>query len=135
MTRFVSTSRLAVLSLLVVAMAACGKPQAAESKSQLSAAENEASKASPPTSNESVQGSLATSDQTLPDGSYYDRYTINARSGEQLTITLESGEFDAFLLLYKQGPSAAEKLADDDDGAGGTNAQIVHDVTSDGTGT
>jgi hypothetical protein len=133
MTSFASKRRLAVLSLLVVAMAACGKPQAAESKGQLSAEENEASKAAATTNTESVQGSLATSDQTLPDGSYYDRYTINARSGERLTITLESGDFDAFLLLFKQGASAAEKLADDDDGAGGTNAQIAYDLTSDGT--
>ncbi|TAF50811.1 MAG: hypothetical protein EAZ61_11900 [Oscillatoriales cyanobacterium] len=46
------------------------------------------------------QGRLERGDRTLDsDGSYYDTYTLNGSSGQQLRIELTSTEFDTYLVL------------------------------------
>ncbi|MGK7888103.1 MAG: hypothetical protein AB4042_02135 [Leptolyngbyaceae cyanobacterium] len=47
-----------------------------------------------------IQGSLETGDRiTFQDGSLYDEYTLDGRAGQLLLITLESSEFDSYLIL------------------------------------
>jgi hypothetical protein len=133
MTRI--TGRFALLTLVVLGAAACrGKPDAAKGDQVAQLAE-EATKAAPSslTPGQVVRAALETSDPKLDDNSYYDRYTYNGRRGEQITVTLESSSFDAFLLLFIQGASGAQKLTDDDDSGGGTNAQITFELPEDGT--
>ena len=72
---------------------------------------------------ESVTGALTPTSPVLEDnGSYYAPHTFDGRADEILTIDLISDEFDAYLIL--QSPTG-EMIAQDDDGAGGTNARIV----------
>ncbi len=51
-----------------------------------------------------------------------DRYTYAAREGEVVSIRMESPDFDAYLLLFDG--ATGEVLAQNDDGAGGTDAAI-----------
>lgn len=126
--------RYAAVTAVLIGLAACGKAPAPESKSQLSAEENTEAKSAPSTiaAGQTVQGALESSDPTLGDGSRYDSYVYLGRRGEKIQITLESGAFDAFLMLFQAGESSAQKLAQDDDGAGGTNAQISYVLPADG---
>jgi CHAT domain-containing protein/Tfp pilus assembly protein PilF len=64
------------------------------------------------------------------DGRYTSTQTFEGTAGEVLTIQLTSEDFDALLILVS--PDGA-KIAEDDDGAGGTNSQIVITVPSTGT--
>jgi len=69
-----------------------------------------------------VEGTLTDSDPTLDDGSHYDEHFFVGQSGQIVKITLESDEFDTYLLL--ESP-AGERIATNDDSSDGTNAQIV----------
>ena len=75
----------------------------------------------------SVSGAL-TAGPTLQDGSYYEDWPINGRGGDRVTLTLRSGDFDAYLMVLQNG----EIIASDDDSAGGTDSQI--DMTLPSTG-
>lgn len=73
---------------------------------------------------QTLTGTLATSDQRSPSrgASYFaDLYTFGASAGQRVAVALTSSAFDAYLYLI--GPSGAI-VAQDDDGAGGTNARI-----------
>ena len=72
-----------------------------------------------------VQGSLNDSDRTFADGSRYDCFNLQARAGERVSITLRSSEFDAYLSVV-EGADCANPIAvaTDDDGAGGSDAQV-----------
>src|SRR5581483_3609702 len=73
---------------------------------------------------QTVSGELATTDCRSPiDGTdfYADLWYFTASAGQQVAISLNSAEFDAFLTLI--GPDGAI-VDDDDDGGGGTNARI-----------
>jgi CHAT domain-containing protein/Flp pilus assembly protein TadD len=48
----------------------------------------------------SVQGRLEAGDPDLDDGSLYDDHTFPGEAGEWVTITLESIDFDSYLLVY-----------------------------------
>lgn len=126
--------RYATLAAVLTALAACGKGPVPESKAQISAEENTAAKTSPNTisAGQTVQGRLESSDATLNDGSHYDRYVYIGRRGERVQITLQSGEFDALLMLFQAGEGSATKIADDDDGAGGTDSRIEIELPADG---
>lgn len=74
--------------------------------------------------NQPVNGSLATSDCAIniADQPYYtDLYTFNGHAGDQISLLLTSGVFDAYLILHT--PSGTGSLEDDDSG-GGTDARI-----------
>ena len=47
----------------------------------------------------SVTGRLNTGDGALYDGSYFHSYSFDAREGEQVTISVSSSDFDAYLML------------------------------------
>lgn len=78
-------------------------------------------------------GSLSSSDQGFDDGTYFDTYGYQGRAGEQLTVTLNSGAFDAFLMLGVGTPGNMRMIRTDDDGAGGSDAQVSVRLPEDGT--
>jgi hypothetical protein len=73
-----------------------------------------------------LNGSIATND-CVSSGFYSDLYFLVLQAGQQLTVRLESTAFDAMLELYDA--VTGEIVAEDDDGAGGNNAQIVYTAT------
>ncbi len=79
---------------------------------------------------QTVTGRLDQASNQLDDGSYFATHTFEGTAGEALTIELTSEDFDTYLILV--GPDEA-KLAEDDDGAGGTNSQIVITLPTTGT--
>lgn len=76
--------------------------------------------ATPISVGQTVNGSLATSDCPLGDGSYYDAYSFNGTAGQTISVFM-SASFDTYLILRNPDGST---LAQDDDGGGGTNSRI-----------
>jgi len=76
------------------------------------------------------EGTLEVGDTRGHDGTRYDRYEIDAKAGETLTIMLDSTAFDT--VLYVSGPDG-RNLARDDDGGDGTNSLAVVTPVEDGT--
>jgi tetratricopeptide (TPR) repeat protein len=80
---------------------------------------------------ETITGELTANSPVLEDdGSYYEPHTFEGTAGETLTFDLTSDDFDAFLIL--QNPSG-ESIAQEDDGAGRTNARITATLPVTGT--
>jgi hypothetical protein len=72
---------------------------------------------------QSVSGRLTSGDFVLSDDeSYADGYFYNGRAGEQITVTLRSDSFDAWLVVDDPNGPLRET---NDDGAGGTDSQIT----------
>lgn len=69
-----------------------------------------------------VQGELSELDAG-DGGRRQDVYHFFGRAAETVTLTLESDDFDAYLVLLDA--DTGEQLATDDDGAGGTNALLT----------
>ena len=82
---------------------------------------------------QTVNGRLSASDPRLGDDSHYHQYLYEGRAGEQLLVTLTSGDFDAFLRWGRMEGGRYTHIGFDDDGAGGTNARLQ--VTLDRAGT
>lgn len=74
--------------------------------------------------NQSVNGTLQSGDCLFSDNSYIDAYTFTATSGQQIYITMNSSQFNAYLFLYQGNYPGGTLLAQDNDGGGGTNARI-----------
>lgn len=70
---------------------------------------------------QAMAGSLTVSDLQWSDGARYDPYIFYGQAGQYVTITMQSTDFDSYLLLMDQ---AGNQLAYNDDGGGGLNAQI-----------
>lgn len=60
---------------------------------------------------QTVNGSLSSSDATISSGEYIDRYTLSGRAGETLTVRVDSGAIDPYLLM--RGPSGFSEDNDD----------------------
>ncbi|HWK89336.1 MAG TPA: hypothetical protein VNP72_05050, partial [Longimicrobium sp.] len=60
-------------------------------------------------------------------------FRIHAAEGQRLIVTMRSTDFDAYLRLMQEVDGVTEELADDDDGAGDTNARIRFTVLRAGT--
>lgn len=71
---------------------------------------------------QSVTGRLSADEPRLSDGSAYQAWTFVGHAGETVQIDVRSSEFDAFAILLDGN---GNRLADDDDSGGGTNARIV----------
>jgi hypothetical protein len=84
------------------------------------------------TAGQTVTGTLARTDPMLSDSSFFDQYVYRGRPGDRLQITMRSGDFDAYLRWGLLSGSSFHAEATDDDGAGGTDAQVT--VTVGGTG-
>lgn len=82
-----------------------------------------------------VSGALTEDDRRVDDpemGQYvYDLYSIDARAGQRIEITMRSEAFDSYLELMRAGSD--EVLASDDDGLGeGLNSRLRYTVTEGG---
>ncbi len=82
--------------------------------------------------NSTVSGVLTDHDCELGDGTYVDFWEFDADAGTDVTISLDSTDFDAFLQL--NDPSL-DLVAQDDDSGSGFNARIDHELTEAGTWT
>jgi len=80
-----------------------------------------------------VEAGLAAGDPTFDDGTHFQAWRYSGRAGERVTVTMRSTQVDAFLLAYRGPLEAAEWLAEDDDGAGGTDAAVSMVLPTDGT--
>lgn len=79
------------------------------------------------------EGTLAPTDPIFDesDGRVGDAFTFEARTGQLVTVTLRSGEFDTFLRI--ESPSGM--IREDDDSGGGTDSQLSFLVDQDGSWT
>ena len=72
-----------------------------------------------------VNSSLTGDDCPLGDGTVYDVYSFSGTAGQQISVTLTSSDFDAYLFLgLDDGTSVPLILGEDDDGGGAPNARI-----------
>jgi len=85
---------------------------------------------SPSRTPQTITGELTPTSSMLENGSFYATHSFEGTAGEGLAIELTSEDFDTYLILI--GPDEA-KLAEDDDGAEGTNSQIVITLPTTGT--
>jgi hypothetical protein len=75
------------------------------------------------TAGQQVSGRLASGDFVLSaDDSFADGYIYEGRAGEQITVILRSGSFDAWLVV--DDPNGPLRQTDDDS-AGGTDSQLT----------
>ncbi|MDB4950708.1 MAG: hypothetical protein JWM27_3357 [Gemmatimonadetes bacterium] len=77
---------------------------------------------------QTVQGRLQDGDSILADdSSYVDAYRYQGRSGERITVRMESPDFDTYLAVRMGG----QIVGVNDDGAGGTNSSLTIDLPLD----
>jgi len=76
-----------------------------------------------------VRGDLLEGDGLWEDGTFYDLVAFDGRRGDVVSLSLRSGAFDAFLMVY--GPDR-EPLGSDDDSGGGRDAHLQLGLPSDG---
>jgi Bacterial pre-peptidase C-terminal domain len=88
--------------------------------------------ASPIEPGTTVEGQLLDGDAWENDGSRYDLWSFRGRAGERVTITLRSEDFDAFLRFGRGRGEEWEQIANDDDGAGGSDSRITVTLPEDG---
>lgn len=69
-----------------------------------------------------VERVLTDEDETLSDGSRYDAYWFKGQAGQIIQVTLESQEFDAYLLLED---GTGKRIAENNNEGDGSNAEIV----------
>lgn len=74
-------------------------------------------------------GDLRAGDEQLDGGKFLDAYTFSGRRGERITLTLESGAFDPFLLMI--GPDG-EAVSNDDGTPDTRNSRIDAVLAADG---
>jgi hypothetical protein len=81
---------------------------------------------------QTLSGRLDASDPTLGDNSHYEIYAYQGRPGEQVLVTMRSGDFDAYLAVGRLVGGDFESSETNDDGAGGTDSQILATLGGDG---
>lgn len=80
-----------------------------------------------------VESRLSDASPALSEGgARYEVWSFTGHAGEQVTITLRSAAFDAMLVVGMGRDGEGEVLAEDDDGAGGTDSRILFEVPGDG---
>lgn len=78
-----------------------------------------------------LQGTLDRNSNILPaDESYFNAYTFEGRTGQQVVIEMSSTEVDSYLILLSPD---GEDIAQDDDGGGGNNSRIAVNLPGNGT--
>jgi hypothetical protein len=78
---------------------------------------------------QTVNGSLATSDCVLNDGSFADYYEFTGTNGQDVTVTMRSSSVDSYLALLDPHD---EDVQENDNGAGGNDARITYRLNSSG---
>ena len=76
-------------------------------------------------------GTLSEGDARLEDGSLYDDYSFSGSSGQQVTVILESREFDPYLILVN--PDGERINENDDISRRNLNARLVVVLPATGT--
>ena len=74
-------------------------------------------------------GVLAEGDETLAAGEFVDRFEINATAGQTLVATMESSEFDTYLLARGPGDFGVDN---DDDGGSSARSRIEERIPETG---
>lgn len=78
-----------------------------------------------------TQGELKTGDLVIiDDKSLLDVYTFDGRKGQTITITVESDDFDSYLMLYD--PQGNQYGEGDDISAEDTNSRLIITLPEDG---
>ena len=81
------------------------------------------------TAGQSIGGSLTTSDILRDDNTYTDAFFYQGRAGEQITVTMRSPDFDAWVIVDDPNGPMHEH---DDDSAGGTDSRLTVTLPHDG---
>ena len=127
--------RCSALAVLLVSAAACAR-EAKEAVSKSAEADQldlaTKSPANVLTLGQPVTGALEVTDPRLRDGSHYDLWTYQGRRGERIQISMESSDFDTYLMLGRETDGQQTILQEDDDGGEGTNSQIAAELPEDG---
>lgn len=93
----------------------------------------QASKASCPVQSiscgQTVNGSLATSDCALSDGSYADFYEFPGTNGQDITVTMRSNSVDSYLALLDPNDTDVQE---NDNSGGGNDARLTYHLSSSG---
>ncbi|HVG44651.1 MAG TPA: trypsin-like peptidase domain-containing protein [Longimicrobium sp.] len=79
---------------------------------------------------QTVSGRLAQNDFVRPDGSFADSYVYMGHAGERITATLQSTDFDSWLVV--DDPRSATWQEHDDDSGGGLNSELTVTLPRDG---
>lgn len=78
-----------------------------------------------------TEGTLSQNSPTLQDGSYYAEHTFQGNAGQTITISLESSDFDTYLILL--GPDD-QVVAENDDATSSTlNSSLTVTLPTSGT--
>lgn len=77
-------------------------------------------------------GTLASTDQTLSDGTLYQDWVYTGKRGERITVTLRSDAFDAYLRFGQMRNGQFAQIAARDDGAGGSDSLLLTTLPADG---
>ncbi len=71
---------------------------------------------------QTLSGQLTSADCQLSDGSFVDFYVFSGSQGQQVTVSMNSAQFDTYLGLSDESGAFTRE---DDNGGGGTNSRIV----------
>ena len=81
---------------------------------------------------EQHRGNLARGDQTLQTGEYYDTYPVTLNEGDMVTITLNSEDFDTYLILIADAANNPLHVENDDHNGSLQQSQISQAITRSG---
>jgi len=79
----------------------------------------------PITVGQTINGSLASGDCALEDGTFIDFYSFSGTAGQPISVSMNSGAFDTYLYLFDDAGDVID--ANDDTGTVGTNSRIPID--------
>ena len=80
-----------------------------------------------------ARGTLAETDASAEDGSFYDAYRFEAKKGDTLIFTMVSNDLDAFVAVGRDSEGGGfEALGSDDDSLSDTHARLAWEVPDDG---
>jgi hypothetical protein len=79
-----------------------------------------------------AQGTIATTDSLMGDGSRYDEWRFAGKARRRYRIILRSRDFDAFLAVGKGRGRAWDQAMTDDDSGGDTDASLLFVASADG---
>ncbi|NJR64538.1 MAG: tetratricopeptide repeat protein, partial [Leptolyngbyaceae cyanobacterium CRU_2_3] len=91
---------------------------------------SQAQSSSPTVASFSFNGRLDANSETAGDGSYYNLHTFEGKAGQAIVIEMSSSELDTYLILLN---AKGKRLAENDDGLSGTDAQIIIELPTTGT--
>jgi hypothetical protein len=80
---------------------------------------------------QAVRGTLAPTDPTLNDATYYDRYVLTGEVGETYEISVTAEPFDV-IVGARSALREDDDYKTDDDSGGGTNAKLSYTITTAG---